>query len=436
MVGKSRKLRYGAAVAVGAAAMMLVSSCGVVAGDSGQETVLVGVDLELTGDDSELGSIYHDALQMRVEQVNQQGLLGDRELELRVMDNRSDPETSVSNLTELFNDPSVVAIVTGQCADCLVSAADTLDSHVVPAISLSNSDAAIESPEHAHHLFKLGPNADHNAGALATELRREGVGTIAVVGTTDQYGEAGMQQMAEAADRAGIEVVVSEQISDEESVRAAASAIGAYRPEGSAGQNQADQTGPPDGGAQTGQVAQTQQPDGSQSEDSAEVEGPDAVVVWAPERLAGELAVTLRDDGYEGDFFLDASAADELFLSGEASAALDGARMIFTETLVIDDVIATSPAKAARQNWFRDYLARNGTYHAYASFAADAVQLIVEGVNRFDTVDPDSVRAAIEATQVEGLTGPLRMDSENHSGLMPQALTTVVARGDRWRLAA
>jgi branched-chain amino acid transport system substrate-binding protein len=109
--------------------------------------------------------------------------------------------------------------------------------------------------------------------------------------------------------------------------------------------------------------------------------------------------------------------------------------MIFTETLVIDDVIATSPAKAARQTWFRDYLAQEGTYHAYASFAADAVQLIIEAINRFDSADRESVRAAIEATQTEGLTGPLRMTAENHSGLMPQALTTVVAQGGRWRPA-
>lgn len=110
--------------------------------------------------------------------------------------------------------------------------------------------------------------------------------------------------------------------------------------------------------------------------------------------------------------------------------------MVFTETLVIDDVIATSPAKAARQTWFNTYTAEHGTYHAYASFAADAVQVIVEAIDQVDSTERESVHAAIEGVQLDGFSGPIRFRLENHSGLNPQALTTLVAQGDRWRLAA
>ena len=41
----------------------------------------------------------------------------------------------------------------------------------------------------------------------------------------------------------------------------------------------------------------------------------------------------------------------------------------------------------------------------------------------------------LETSQLDGLSGPIRMTPDNHSGLMPQALTTLVARGGRWRLA-
>ena len=36
--------------------------------------------------------------------------------------------------------------------------------------------------------------------------------------------------------------------------------------------------------------------------------------------------------------------------------------MVFTQILAIDDVIATTPAKAARKQWFRDYTSRYGSY--------------------------------------------------------------------------
>ena len=50
--------------------------------------------------------------------------------------------------------------------------------------------------------------------------------------------------------------------------------------------------------------------------------------------------------------------------------------------MVIDDVIATTPAKAARRQWFQDYTARFGGYNGLSSFAADAVQLIADAAVR------------------------------------------------------
>ncbi len=107
--------------------------------------------------------------------------------------------------------------------------------------------------------------------------------------------------------------------------------------------------------------------------------------------------------------------------------------------MVIDDVIATTPAKAARRQWFQDYTARFGGYNGFSSFAADAVQLIADAALRAGgaagQVDRDGIRDVLETSQLDGLSGPIRMTPDNHSGLMPQALTTLVARGGRWRLA-
>jgi branched-chain amino acid transport system substrate-binding protein len=40
----------------------------------------------------------------------------------------------------------------------------------------------------------------------------------------------------------------------------------------------------------------------------------------------------------------------------------------------------------------------------------------------------------LETSQTDGLAGPIRLTPDNHSGLMPQALTLLVARSGRWRL--
>ena len=169
--------------------------------------------------------------------------------------------------------------------------------------------------------------------------------------------------------------------------------------------------------------------------DIAEAE-PDAVVVLAFAAMAAQIGKDLRDLRYKGRLFLGGASADSLFLTGTAASALDGAGLVFTPTLVSDDIIATSPAKATRMAWFRDYLSKYGTYAAYASFPADAVQLVVQAINQVDGTDRDALRTAIETSNMDGLSGPIRLTPANHSGLMPQAVTMLVAANGRWRLAS
>jgi branched-chain amino acid transport system substrate-binding protein len=386
----------------------LASACAPAATDAGQEVVVIGADLELSGDGAALGAIYRNALELRVDQINRQGALPGRQLQLVVRDNRTDSATSAVNIADLAADPSVAAIITGGCVPCLLASVDVINAAGVPTIALAGADAVANPVSEREHIFKLGPNADDTAAALIQELIRAGVRTLALVTTDDDYGSDGRQQIIDRVARAGIEVVVDARLDDDLSdLPAVAEAVAGYVPE------PVNPFAPP-----------TEAPS-----------GPDGVLAWGFTPFAGQVAASLRGAGYGGALYLDPGAADELFLSTATDTALTGASMIFIETMVIDEVIATSPAKAARKNWFNDYSARYGTYHGFASFGADAVQLVVSAINQVDSTDRALIRAALETSQIDGLSGPLRMTPENHSGLLPQALTTLVARGDRWRLA-
>lgn len=416
MVGRTRKsrrggvdLRHGVAVAL-AAVTILVSSCGVIDGDGDLQTVKIGADLDLSGNGSDRGLVHEEALRLRVEQVNQQGLLESWRLELEILDNRSDPDVSAENVAELAADPDVAAIVTGGCDACALRAVDIVTEARIPTISLTAASEVVEPVEERRYLFQLAATAGDNVRVLSRELRRVGAETVGLVATDDAYGEEVGQRMAAAAGDDGVDVVVTRSVApDEEEFESVAAELATYQAESAIDQSFSAE--PPD------------EP------------GTDAVVVLAPERVAGRLAVALDAAEYDGQVLLGASAAGELFLGGAEGAALDGARMVFTETMVIDSVVASSPAKAARKTWFNDYTSRVGTYHAHSSFGADAVQVIVEAINRFDSADRGQIRDALENTQIDGLSGPIRIRVETHTGLKQQALVPLVAQGDRWRLA-
>lgn len=75
MVGRSRSRRY-AATALLSGLVVTLAGCTVISEDQAVEPVRIAADLELTGAGSALGTVYRNALELRVEQVNQLGQIG------------------------------------------------------------------------------------------------------------------------------------------------------------------------------------------------------------------------------------------------------------------------------------------------------------------------------------------------------------------------
>ncbi|MEV4535953.1 ABC transporter substrate-binding protein [Asanoa sp. NPDC049518] len=388
------------AVVTATALAVTAAGCGG-ADDSGAVArggpIVVAADLELSGADAAAGQAFQRALELRVDQLNSSGLTGGRTVRLVVKDNRSDPGESLRNIQDFSADRSVNAIIMGACAPCAVNAARTLNDKAIPAVSLAAAGAVASPIAERRFMFKVGPNANDNAAALAAELRRTpALRKIGLLYTADGYGAEGVAALDRELGKVGLKLAAKTEV----------------------------------------------KPTEDNLDDPVEelaAEAPDAILVWTGAEQAAKAGAAAAEAEYRGRLFLDAAAAGDLFLGGGDGATPDGTTMVFTQTMVIDDVIATTPAKAARKQWFRDYTARWGSYHGIASFAADALQLITDAAVRADadpaTPDRSAIRDQLEMSQMDGLSGPIRLTPDNHSGLMRQSLTMLVARGGRWRLA-
>ncbi|MET8367185.1 ABC transporter substrate-binding protein [Micromonospora sp. NPDC005194] len=386
-----------ATIAALASAVVATTLTGCQFGGAEQDTspIVIAADLELSGAAAPVGQTYQRALKLKVEQLNSSGALNGRKIDLKVKDNRSDAAESLRNIAEFSSDSQVSAIVMGGCNECAVGAVGIINDKRIPTIALAASGAIASPVAERRYVFKLGPNAADSAAALTTELRRKNVRKVGLLASNDDYGREGMLALRRELTKASIKVA------GEESVKTTDTEVG-------------------------------------QQVDKLTKLKPDALVVWTPPEQAALAATSAQQASFRGALFFDAGAAGDLFL-GAAARATERATLIFTQTMVIDDVIATTPAKAARRQWFQDYTARFGGYNGASSFAADAIQLIADAELRAGgpagKVDRDGIRDVLETSQIDGLSGPIRMTPDNHSGLMPQALTTLVARNGRWRLA-
>jgi branched-chain amino acid transport system substrate-binding protein len=378
------------AMGVAAAVLLLSAACTSPDDEADTSELVVAASLELTGPSSDVGVAHERGLRLKMEQLNSSGLLRGRRLRLIVEDNQGTAATAANQATRFAGNPSVAAIVMGGCSECTIESVGVANDNRVPLISLASATQVTTPAESRRFIFKIGPNTTDGARALATEMTRSGVRTVALMTPKDVYGDDGRDLMTQEAAKAGLTVTGTGRFqTDLADVRDAARAAVAGKP--------------------------------------------GAVVIWSAPAQAGPVAAAVREAGHRGALFLDSGAAGSMFLSGPA-AAVDGASLVFPQALAMDDVIATTPAKAARKQWFEDYTSRYGGYHGHSSFAADALALIVAAVNRIGRPDRLALRDVMESMETDGLSGPIRLTPANHSGLMPQALTVLVARGGRWRL--
>jgi branched-chain amino acid transport system substrate-binding protein len=358
--------------------------------DPGEVTdVVIGADL---ASGSAVDTAYARALQLKVDQLNASGTLGNRRLVLRIQDNRSDPTSSLRNIGTFADDPAVAAVITGACGECAVEAAGTVNKQQVPTISLAAADQVADPVAERRWMFKLGPNTADSVAALTAELVRERITSVAVLHADDMYGRGAEESMRKELAKAGIDVT----------------GTSAVKPTAT---------------------------DLSQAVGTLVGGNPQALLAMVGPDLAGLAAISADTAKFSGRLYYDAAAAGDLFIGRDAAAATNDATMVFTQILAIDDVIATTPAKASRKQWFRDYTSRYGSYSGVASFAADAAELIAGAVSRVGG-DRGRIRDILETSQIDGLSGPIRITPDNHSGLMPQALTLLVARSGRWRIVS
>ncbi|HEU5107839.1 MAG TPA: ABC transporter substrate-binding protein, partial [Micromonosporaceae bacterium] len=141
-------MRLTRATAVTALAVAILATslagCDLPTESEGADDITIGADLELTGAGAAIGKAYHDALRLRVEQLNEAGVAGNRRINLVVRDNRSDSNLSLRNIGGFGDDRSVAAVITGGCSACVMAASRTINDKRLPTISLAPSTRVTE----------------------------------------------------------------------------------------------------------------------------------------------------------------------------------------------------------------------------------------------------------------------------------------------------
>lgn len=386
------------------ASLALVAACaapeqeGGSAGDDGGDgssgggsgdTIKIGVNIELSGPAAVQGAAYRNAVEQVAERVNEDGVLDGKQIELVIRDNKSDPTESLQVTKQMVQNDDVAAVVGGGSSPTTLSMIDYVQSAGVPIVSMGSSDAIVNPPAERNWVFKTPAGTQLAMDVLLEELQEEDITRVGFISVDNPYGDAGLQVFQNSAPEAGLEVVGTEKFQDSD--RDYTSIV-------------------------TKLVSQQ----------------PEAIVVWAIPPGAGIVAQNIASSGFEGQKYFDPGAGAELFIDGAGQAA-EGAQVVHPAVLVADQVDEAANKEEMTQ-FYERYREEHGEYSGFASYAADALGMIVAAIEEAGSADRKAIRDALDTLEYTGVTGVYNMTPENHGALDPESLVMVTVENGEWQL--
>ncbi|MEV1129175.1 ABC transporter substrate-binding protein [Agromyces sp. NPDC049794] len=350
--------------------------------------IKIGAVLDITGVGANLGVPEQNTLNMLSEQLNEDGGINGREVELIIKDNQSTEDGAAKATTELIENEQVDLIIGASRTGPSLAMRPLVEAAQLPTISIAANAAIVEGSE---WVFKTAQNDVVVLERILDHAESQGYTKIALARDATGFGEGIADIITELGAERGITLTATE----------------AFEP------------------SATDFTAQMTNLRGADA---------DAVIIWGITPSAGLAQAAYVQIGVGKPAYQSHGVANAAFFEAAGDAA-EGAIAPMGRLLVADQLEEDDPQKEVIDEFIADYTEAFGNPpSSFAGHAYDAWKIGVAAIEEAGT-DPEELRDAIEATSdFVGISGVFTMTPENHSGLTADALILAIAEGGRWNL--
>lgn len=365
MFGSRRRTRlFTVAVAAGVLALTAGCSGGVAGGgseDSGEGPIKFGMLAPFSGSESAFGAYMENGAKLAVSEINADGGLLGRDLELVVEDDACDATTAVSGANKLVTD-GIVASVGGYCSGATLPTLPIFDEAGIPmVIPAANSNELVD--QGLPGVFLINGTGDQQAAAAVQYSEQIGAMNVAVIDDATSYSADLAQAFTAQAEEAGLTVAFEATVTP--------------------GEN--------DYSSVATQLANVQ---------------PD-LVYWTGYYQEGGLIVRQATDaGYAGAFMVADGSVDAKFAEIAGAGYTENVVGTFTQT---PDMIEGA------DEWIADYEELAGDPPGpYSTQSYDAVRVMAQAIEDAGSTDFDEVVAALEGLDgFDTFAGPLTFTDDH-----------------------
>jgi len=364
---------------------LAVSSQTLLAGD----TIKIGSFLAVTGGASFLGDPELKTLKMYIDEVNQNGGLLGKQLELIHYDTAGNPKKAVNFVKRLVQKDRVDLIVGGSTSGTTMAVAPLVDKFKIPMISFAGSVKIVEPTK--KWLFKT-PHTDRMAAAKVFEdMQKRGFTKVALISGSGGFDKSGRVQSLALAPKYGITIVADE----------------------SYGNKDTDMTA---------QLTKIRASDAQAILNFGFGKAP-AIVTKNIAQLGIKLPV-YQSHGVASEKYIE--------LSGDAA---NGVRLPAAALIVARQLDDNDPQKQIAMKYTQEYEAKHGKVSAFGGHAYDGLFIALNAIKRAKSTDKAKVRDEIEKTQnFIGTAGMFNMSANDHMGLKLDSFKMLEIQNGQWTI--
>ncbi len=201
-----RRLTY-ALVGVASVAALTISTT-----VPAQDTVLIGGAISQTGRYAEPAGRMLNSVKLYVRQLNERGGLLGKKVELLMMDDKSDKQTSIKLYEKLITDDKVDLLLAPYSSGITDAVANVNERYKMPIVAYGAASSVIwqRGRKYIFNIIDIAENYQKGALHLAKDI---GVERIAIIGEDSLFPRMSRKGAEMWAERLGIEVVLAENYS-------------------------------------------------------------------------------------------------------------------------------------------------------------------------------------------------------------------------------
>lgn len=356
-------------------------------GEGAEETdepITVGYITPLTGDFSPLGTDNQKAVELAVEQINSEGGLLGREIDLVTHDDQSNPDEAILAFNEIMNDEPA-AIIGSAFSNSAMALLEQVEREQIPYISPTPADEQVDPLR--DHVFVVPALATTYAQRALQYFSDEGMTDVAVAYSETAYGVSGFLALEKDATQYGIELVSVEEFEQETT----------------------------DFGHIVSEV---------------EAADADATLFWATGPPAVIFAEQYAGAGVDTPLVMTGAQASHLWTE-PAGAAAEGVTVL-SSIGVVGDALPESEQRDVVMEMHEAFEEEHG--YVPPQFAQDgysAVMLLAAAIEEAGNTDRAEIREALENLSLTTPNGEFNYSEVDHSGITEDAVAvTTVENGE------